>query len=376
MTYFTIDRTDNSFLVTTLADPVAAITATTLLPDWLTLVDNGNGSATLSGTPTVVSDDGGYHMTFESNNGIPDSGVQDFTLNVVDRGTIWTQSPVSQPFTPRNSHTSVVFNSKIWVIGGSSSSSNGYLNDVWSSPDGIVWTLAPGTIPPREGHASVVFNNNMWIIGGSLNNNYLNDVWSSADGTTWVQAPMTAPFTPPRWGLSAVVYDNRIWVMGGNNDSGELNDVWSSSDGATWTKATSVIPFAERAWHSGVVYNNLMWVMGGYNSTGELSDVWSSDDGSFWTEYPVGAKFTGRDSAAGVVYYNKMWMLAGTGNTGYLNDVWSSVDGADWLKTTAIDPYFYLPTRLGLSAVEFNDRMWIMGGFDGTSDLQDVWYSN
>ena len=45
----------NTFTVTTSAFPVASIHEAGTLPPWLTFVDNGNGTATLSGTPSYVS---------------------------------------------------------------------------------------------------------------------------------------------------------------------------------------------------------------------------------------------------------------------------------------------------------------------------------
>ena len=79
------------------------------------------------------------------------------------------------------------FNGKLWVLGGAGGASATYaLGDVWSSADGINWTLAtssPGW-SARSGHATVVFANRMWVLGG--NDGAANaEVWSSADGVNW-----------------------------------------------------------------------------------------------------------------------------------------------------------------------------------------------
>ena len=39
--------------------------------------------------------------------------------------------------------------------------------------------------PARNDHSSVVFNGRLWVIGGYDGTNRLNDVWSSEDGVTW-----------------------------------------------------------------------------------------------------------------------------------------------------------------------------------------------
>ncbi len=68
-----------SFTVTTSGFPTAAISETGALPAGVSLVDNGNGTATLSGTPGAG---GTFPITITANNGIPPNATQSFTLNV------------------------------------------------------------------------------------------------------------------------------------------------------------------------------------------------------------------------------------------------------------------------------------------------------
>jgi N-acetylneuraminic acid mutarotase len=56
------------------------------------------------------------------------------------------------------------------------------LNDAWYSADGKTWTqaTAAAAFPARASHSSVVFNNEMWVIGGENKSaNPLDDVWES-----------------------------------------------------------------------------------------------------------------------------------------------------------------------------------------------------
>ena len=55
---------------------------------------------------------------------------------------------------------------------------------MWYSEDGIQWTSATlqAAFPVRSGHSSVIFDNKMWIIGGADNSVAKNDVWWSEDG--------------------------------------------------------------------------------------------------------------------------------------------------------------------------------------------------
>ena len=79
-TTFTVGS-PGTFTVTTVASPTAAISVSGALPAGVSLTDNGDGTATLSGTPAAGT--GGAHaLTFTATNGIPPNGSQAFTLTV------------------------------------------------------------------------------------------------------------------------------------------------------------------------------------------------------------------------------------------------------------------------------------------------------
>ena len=161
------------------------------------------------------------------------------------------------------------------------------------SQDGITWTqvTANAQIPPRIGFVCLVFNNKIWVIGGfDSYGRLLNDVWSSSDGIAWVQDTPRAQFKP-RFEFSGVVFNNKMWVIGGkyeNDPRNRLNDVWSSSDGINWTQATEHAAFSERFGQTSVAFNNKIWVIGGSNISmntpiAVLDDIWFSTDGVTWT---------------------------------------------------------------------------------------------
>jgi len=68
-----------SFTVSTAAQPTAHLTVSGSLPDGVTFTDNGDGTATLAGTPTTP---GTYPLTITANNGVSPSQTQQFTLTV------------------------------------------------------------------------------------------------------------------------------------------------------------------------------------------------------------------------------------------------------------------------------------------------------
>jgi beta-glucosidase len=90
-----------SFTVTTTGYPTAKISESGALPNGITFTDNGDGTATISGTPAAGSR-GGYPITITATNGVNPPATQSFTLTVLD------QAPTST--------TAVLAGSTVWVI--------------------------------------------------------------------------------------------------------------------------------------------------------------------------------------------------------------------------------------------------------------------
>jgi hypothetical protein len=161
-------------------------------------------------------------------------------------GAVWVQETANAAFSARHSHAVVVLNNVLWLMGGQNSSTN--FSDVWKSIDGVNWSLATpvGTsFAARSGHAVTVYNNRMWLTGGwngldwSDRNNpdyqsatRFNDVWSSADGVNWSLATSAAQFDRRAY-TTMVNHNNELWLIGGINFD-RFNDVWRSTEGVNW----------------------------------------------------------------------------------------------------------------------------------------------
>lgn len=88
--------TFSTFTVTTTGSPTPSISETGILPAGVNFLDNGNGTATLSGTP-AVSTGGTYKLTFTAINGISPNATQNFTLNVLENPMITSGNAVTFP---------------------------------------------------------------------------------------------------------------------------------------------------------------------------------------------------------------------------------------------------------------------------------------
>ena len=292
----------------------------------------------------------------------------------------WVKVTSSAGFSDREDHSSVVFDNKMWVIaGGEKNSNNLYTakNDVWYSSDGSTWTQATSSaaFSARMMHTSIVFDGKMWVIGGQTTNRYFennkfDDVWYSSDGITWTEATSSAAFGG-RSEHNSVVFDNKMWVIAGRTSSAELNDVWYSSDGVTWTSATSSAAFPKRYTASAHVFNNKMWIIGGNQM--DLGDVWYSSDGENWSEAVDPADFGKRGFLTSLSFDSKMWVIGGRDGSGvHQNDVWYSSNGVNWSE------YSTSTTFLGRSnhtSIVFQDRIWVIAGGPHDS-YNDVWSLN
>ena len=292
-------------------------------------------------------------------------------------GSDWKEATSSAQFPVRQDFATLVFNDKLWVIGGSDHLT--IYSDVWYSSDGATWTeaTASAAFGKRFAHSSVVFDDRMWVIGGiDGNGNSRNDVWYSTDGVTWIEANASAGFTP-RYAHSSASDYGHMWVIGGRSGDDAVKDVWVSTDGTTWSAATLSAEFPARQNHASVYFNNRIWVVGGISTPLEenimLGDVWYSGDGETWTKAVEGA-FEGRDATALVAAGGRMWMLGGFMNPhDRVNEVWYSTNGETWAQVTTTSDF---TARCMLGGAYFDKKLWVIAGQTGPSTrVNDVWYA-
>lgn len=194
---------------------------------------------------------------------------------VSEDGKNWTQTISKAKWSPRRGHGLVVFKNKLWLLGGSLSSGRSNqtptqaLNDVWNSADGKTWSQVTANAPwsAREIGAVLVFDHKLWMIGGDNQR----DVWSSADGKNWVLMTADAGWGE-RVGNGGLVFDGKIWIFGGVGK----NDVWNSADGKNWQMVFANSPWSNRNAAYSVVFNDKLWLFSG--KTGR-EDSW---DGNIW----------------------------------------------------------------------------------------------
>ena len=309
----------------------------------------------------------------------------------------WIQVNAAAPFAPRDGAGALVFADKIWLLGGWSPADKTYFpricnNEVWSSADGIDWTLvkentfAAGYDPAvdwegRHTAGYAVFNERMWIVGGDGNQgHYQNDVWSSADGAHWDCVNRDVAWGPRLLHYTFVLRD-KIWILGGQTlpqfapaEERFYDDVWHTEDGVDWQRLEPREPcWTPRGMIGGsAIFQDRVWIVGGgtydtpdYPDRIYYNDVWSSADGIDWHCHVETAPWAPRDYHEIAVFDDKLWLLEGFDGKGNRNDVWYSSDGESWTELPDVP---WAP-RHAASVCVHRNALWVIAGNNMESDV-------
>ncbi len=200
-------------------------------------------------------------------------------------GVHWELVNDGVPWAPRALHYTVVHDGRIWIMGGQTmpafaGEDEKFYNDVWCSADGVEWERVIENAPwsPRGMiGGSAVMNGRMWLIGGGTYDTpstptrlRYNEVWSSADGVDWTLHIEHAPWKSRSY-HEVAAFDGNIWMLEGVHVSGNnRNDVWYSPNGVEWHELADT-PWAPRHAASVFVYDDALWMVAGNNM---FPDVW------------------------------------------------------------------------------------------------------
>ena len=190
-------------------------------------------------------------------------------------GTLGSWTATASFDTERYAPAAVAYNGYLYVMGGFNMDT-GYLNDVQYAPinsNGTIgtWIATTGFPVPRYSHSAVVYNGYLYVMGGD-GGSYRNDVQFAhinSNGTvgSWTA---TSSFATGRNGHASVALNNYLYILGGSGDEGYLGDVQYApiNTGGTlgaWTAATSLPE--DRFRPTSAACNGRIYVLGGYNGT-------------------------------------------------------------------------------------------------------------
>jgi large repetitive protein len=121
--------TSDNFTVTTTGTPTPSLSETGALPSGVTFADNGNGTATLAGTPATG---GTYPLTITASNGISPDASQSFTLTV-------SSGPLAPTITSGPSTTFTVGSAGTFTV-ESNGNPTSTLSESGGLPGGVTFT--------------------------------------------------------------------------------------------------------------------------------------------------------------------------------------------------------------------------------------------
>jgi len=239
------------------------------------------------------------------------------------------------------------------------------------------WETLPDMPVPRVGHCAVVFNDRIWIIGGK---NQLNHSLKTVDcfnlkSRTWESG--VAELKHTRFNAAAVVYDNKIFVIGGHNNRQILSSVeYYDSTYKEWKEFTPLIYPREGA--TAVVFKDRMYVIGGVTNKGfipppiDIVEYWDSSARN-WQESTEWRLVTPRVFMQSVVFDQYVYTIGGL----WFDDQLDLVErfGFD-MGTEPVNP---LPTpKFYFSAVRLDQYIYVLGGISpdsfGAFDDTTVYY--
>lgn len=356
---------------------------------------------------------------------------KDYDYPPYDGAFEWSELTRNAEWENRYGHAAIAYDQKLWVFGGYNPgrmTGDTYLEDVWSSTDGIHWELVVEKAPwlGRRGHRVVVFNDGtgdaLFLAGGFTVNEetgyreYANDVWKSTNGKDWIQVKeRTYPDLDssedwfPRFNHVLVAArqggTDFLYIIGGasmlENHAAiyamkYFNDVWRSRDGVHWERLNNN-DYGRRSEAGAAVdpETGTIYIQGGVHGVIFETDepaihplpnwhwLWSSVDGENWvpendtSNFDQG--FLWRSDHHLIFYRNTLWGFPGktVSNAHY---TFTSDDhfafwkrGAD--QTFLPDSYGTdIDARHGYATAILNDQVFVLGGFTSyMGQSNDVW---
>jgi hypothetical protein len=300
----------------------------------------------------------------------------------------WTRVPPGSPHPgPRRDHslTADAQRGRLYLFGGRAGGRS--LGDLWEfDPLSGTWLelASDGPTPdPRFGHNAIYdpAGGQLIVALGQAGAEFFQDVWVFRPETgAWTRIGELSPERPaPRYG-SAAAFDpagRRLLVSHGFTDHGRFDDTWAFDITAErWTRVTTVdsLPI-KRCLARGAFDSTTgrLLLFGGQTDTSPfLGDLWSLDiAGGKWTELSAEGMPSARHLYGAATSTDGVWHLVG-GNTP------AGPSGEYWIYEPGLNTWTFgepPPARMSHDAAILGDTLYIFGGTDGTSELDDLWGS-
>ena len=224
---------------------------------------------------------GGYGPIGGDN--LPTTIVERAHINV--DGSLGKWETISQMQLPRRGLKTVVFNNRIYAVGGYSGVFLKSTEYATVNSDGSLtgWRLDPEESNlDRYIHSASYLNGRIYLLGGHVQNSeYMSygDVESSQISTSGALNPWQiepSRLLEPRFIASSFALNNRLYILGGHNGSRRLKTVEFANvfgNGRVGAWATTSALNTPRSAAATAVSGNYVYVLGGMGNTDALNSV-------------------------------------------------------------------------------------------------------
>jgi uncharacterized repeat protein (TIGR01451 family) len=231
-------------------------------------------------------------------------------------------------------------------------------------------------------HSTVIYSNRIYVIGGrDASENPINTVFYSVIGSSEGISNWEGATSLPTnlFAHTAVVSGERVYVTGGWNgaDTSKLTyyALFDSNGLGNWDRASARLPIGLDL-HSAVEYDGRIYVMGGWDGYQIVKTVYFASieaDGDIinWHSTTDLPQPIYRHSS--VVYDRRIYVIGGRTidkeplGTVYMGTLTDSGVGT-WIPTTPLPQKLYYQ-----SAFVSNGKIYVMGGYDGSSATDKVY---
>jgi len=236
-----------------------------------------------------------------------------------------------------------------------------------------------GPPSPRDRHVAVAFGNSFYVHGGFNGTSRVSDFWLfDLSSMCWREVVVLDGRPPsPRHSHSAVVHGHSLYIYGGYDGSykSDLHEFDFNSSRWNLVPTTGRRPRA-RYRATTVVHKNYIILYGGHDGTRHLSDTHIFDiENRVWSPLVTEGSIIPRDSHVAVANSNSMYIFGGSSGSA-MNDLFElqlpsnfSLP-ARWrqIKSSGLNEPLARFCHVG---VAYNEAMFVFGGYDGSTRLND-----
>jgi hypothetical protein len=208
-------------------------------------------------------------------------------------------------------------------------------------------------------------------------------------GISRAPAPRTAAQADYRWSrvTEAAAFDGAynfpVFVVRNEMWAFHPRGYWSSHDGSVWVRSALPLSGLNSGYQKYVLFHDAVYALGtmqgNYLDLHLTSRIARTEDLKEWQVVAQQSDLPLRVFYGAVVYQDRIWLIGGFDGRNYYNDVWNSIDGVRWTRVT--EHAAWSARNVDMAAV-FQGKLWIIGGglIDGQTEInpnakREVWSS-